>query len=229
MAVTLKNSDTATLKVNSEHWYIFHMNRMLTQWCLDASSIAVTVFVEVAGEKVRISLDNQIHDIEPNISQQPAWTSGFLDPSVPHTIQVIKQNPRKSYTSLDSFLVTYSNPNTTESISTVPDQSTYSADASDGSIPIPTPSAQTAAAPTDKQSNALSEGKLAAIILACIAVSGLIIAGFLYRQRRIRKRKAASTEYWEWMSTRAKGAPSQPPPPSTPSDKFDSAETKETV
>lgn len=202
---------------------------MLSQWCLDASSIAVTVFVKVAGQKVRISLDNQIHDIEPNISQQPAWTSGLLDPSVPHTIQVITQNPRKSFTSLDSFLVTYSSPNTTESISTVPYQSTYFADASDTSILIPTPSAQTAAAPTDKQSNVLSEGKLAGIIVACITALGLIIAGFLYRQRRIRKRKAASTEYWEWMSSRAQGAPSQPPPPFTPSDNFDSAETKETV
>jgi len=212
LAVTLKNSDTATLTVNN------------------ATSIAVTVFVEDPGQTVRISLDNQIHDIAPTLSQ-PAWTSGFLDPSVPHTIQVIKQNPRKKFTSLDSFLVTYSSPNTTGSISTVPDQSTYSADASDGTTPIPTPSAQTAA-PANQQSGAepvLSGAKLAGVIVACITVSGLIIAGFLYRRRRIRKRKAASTEYWEWMSSRAQAAQGQPPPPFTPSDKFNSAETRETV
>ena len=86
---------------------------MLTRWCLDANRIAVNVFVEASGQTVRISLDNQDHDVTPVDSQQPAWTSDSLDPSAPHDLQIIKQNPAGQFLELDSILVTYSDQLTT--------------------------------------------------------------------------------------------------------------------
>jgi len=62
---------------------------------------------------VRISLDNQNHDISPSFSQQPAFLSDILDPSIPHTIRVIKMNPEREWIALDSFIVTYPDPSAT--------------------------------------------------------------------------------------------------------------------
>jgi len=182
---------------------------------------------------VRISLDNQNYDISPSLSQQPAWTSDTLDPSVNHTIKVIKLNPRGMFTSIDSFLVTYPGP----PADPTPKQPTNSTDVVPGdnitSTFEPTSSAQSTAEPAHQQSDTepvLSGGKLAAVIVACIVVIlALIIGGLLYRQRKIRKRKAASSEYWEWISNRPRAPPGQAPPPFSPSDKFDGTETRESI
>jgi hypothetical protein len=63
--------------------------------------------VETIGDPVRILLDNTDHVVTPKSSLEPAWTSGSLDPSVPHTIMIIKQNPEDQYLALYSFSVTY--------------------------------------------------------------------------------------------------------------------------
>ena len=107
-----KPSGAASLKVYSECWCILPTVKMLTKWCLDASRIAVSVFVEAPGQTVRISLDNQDHDVTPVDSQQPAWTSDSLDPKVPHDLQVNKQNPPGQFLELDSIIVTYYDPPT---------------------------------------------------------------------------------------------------------------------
>ncbi len=82
------------------------MEKMLTKWCLDASGIAVRVFVEGSGQSVQISLDEEDHYLVPLPDQQPVWASD-LDPSVPHIISIIKQNPRGQYLAFDNILVTY--------------------------------------------------------------------------------------------------------------------------
>ena len=192
---------------------------------------------------VRILLDNQAQDIFPTFSKQPAFSSGVLDPSTPHTIKVITtdSDSDRGWTALGSFIVTYFDPaNTTnpaitaDSASTVPNQSTSDAsiEANSTSIPASLESlSPTPQAPASNQSPntepVLSGGKLAAILVVCITVPALIIASLVYRQRRIRKRKAASTEFWEWMANRAQVPPSQPPPPTPPDEKFDGAETRE--
>ncbi len=86
------------------------MEKMLTKWCLDASRIAVRVFVEGIGQVVRISLDNNHYDIKPLLYLQPAWTSDILNPSAPHDLVVIKRNPKGQYIELDNILVTYYDP-----------------------------------------------------------------------------------------------------------------------
>ena len=66
---------------------------------------------------VGITLDNKDY-VTSNFSiQQPAWRSS-LDPNVPHTITVTKQNPDGQYTAFYSFLVTYPDPSTTQNTST---------------------------------------------------------------------------------------------------------------
>jgi len=78
----------------------------------NASRIAVNLFSTTLDQVAQISLDNHIHDIPSSFTQQPTWTSDILDPSVPHTIQVIKQTPSNIFDTygaiiaLDSFLVT---------------------------------------------------------------------------------------------------------------------------
>ena len=89
------------------------MEKMLTKWCLDASKIAVCVFVEESGQEVRISLDNNNYDIKPLLYSQPAWTSEILDPSAPHDLVIIKRNPGGQYLALYYVLVTYYDPPTT--------------------------------------------------------------------------------------------------------------------
>ena len=96
----------------------------------------MTVFVGTPGQTVRISLDNQSYDVSPSISHQPAWKIDELDPSTPHDIQIIKQNPAGQLTSFDSILATYSDSPAIDaeqsiaaivSTPTLPDQSTSSA------------------------------------------------------------------------------------------------------
>ena len=90
-----------------------HVDQMM----LDASSIAVTVMAERPDNTVGITLDNKDY-VTSNFSvQQPAWSSS-LDPNVPHTITVTKQNPDGQYTAFYSFLVTYPDPSTTQTTST---------------------------------------------------------------------------------------------------------------
>ena len=207
------------------------MERVLTQRSLDATKIAVSVFVRTPGQTVQITLDDQTHEIAPSLTQQPAWTSDDLDPSVPHTMQVINHT-RRGFVALDSFIVTSptSPANPADPDSNQSTASTVTVGGANSTVTLePTSSPQAVAA--DQQSNAepiLSGGKLAAVIIACVTVAGLIIGGLLYRYRRVRKRKAASNAYWEWMSARAQ-APSQGPAPLSPSDKFDGAETRENV
>jgi len=71
----------------------------------------------------------------------------------------------------------------------------------------------------------LSGGKLAAVILACIAAPALVIGGIiLYRRRRLGKRKAASTAYLEWMAAHGHVPPRPLFPPTSPDEKFGGAE-----
>jgi len=96
----------ATLTVFSEHWCISPIERMLTKWCLGATQIGVTVMVEVPGDTVRISLDNTDHVVAPISNLEPTWNSSILDPSVPHTITIFKDNPELRYMAFYSLLVT---------------------------------------------------------------------------------------------------------------------------
>lgn len=87
----------------------------MTKWCLDATRIAVCLFVQKSGQVVRISLDHEDHDIMPLPYQslpyqQLAWISESLDPSVPHDLVISKQNPGGQYLELDSIVVTHYNP-----------------------------------------------------------------------------------------------------------------------
>jgi hypothetical protein len=188
----------------------------------------VTVFVQRPGQTVRILLDNQSHDVAPLLSQQPAWTSNSLDPTVPHDLQVIKQNPAGQYTSLDSILVTsHDSP-------AVSDQSTSSADTSNETNALSAPpsfqslstSQPSPSALSGQQSNTepiLSGGKLAAVVVVCSIVPALfLVAGILlYRQWKRSKRKAASTAYREWMAANGP-APVRPSFTPTPFDgRFD--------
>ena len=88
----------------------FTNGEMLTKRCLDASKIAVSVFVEGLGQEVRISLDNNNYYIKPLLYLQPAWTSEVLNPSLPHDLAIVKQNPKGQYIGLDYILVTYYDP-----------------------------------------------------------------------------------------------------------------------
>ena len=69
--------------------------------------------MQTPGQTVRISLDDQNHDIAPSPTQQPTWTSDSLDSGVPHDLQVIKQNPDGQFTALDFINVTYNDPSAT--------------------------------------------------------------------------------------------------------------------
>ena len=128
---------------------------MLTKGYLDASRIAVRVFVEASGQVVRISLDNQNYDVTPSLYQQPAWTSGILDPSVPHDLIIIKRNPDGQYIGLDSILVTHYDPPTTTR-----DQATATAVLTSNVSNQLTPSAAppAAAAPPSTQTKSMGGG-----------------------------------------------------------------------
>ena len=80
----------------------------MTKWRLDATGIEVRVLVQWPGQTVQISLDNQQHVVP--VHEQPAWLNNSLDPSIPHALDVVKQNPAGQYTSLDFILVTYHDP-----------------------------------------------------------------------------------------------------------------------
>ena len=80
----------------------------MTKWRLDATGIEVHVLVQSPGQTVLISLDNQQHDVA--VYGQPAWSNNSLDPSIPHTLQVVKQNPAGQYTLLDFISVTHHGP-----------------------------------------------------------------------------------------------------------------------
>ena len=124
----------------------------MTKWCLDATSIAVRIFVEKPDQVVQISLDNKNYEIMPTLYQQPAWTTDSLDPSVIHDLVITKRNPNGQSLALDSILVTYHNlPPTTV------DQATATA------APTPTvpnqlnpPTAVPAAAPPSTQAKSMS-------------------------------------------------------------------------
>jgi len=63
--------------------------------------------VQTSGDTVRILLDNTDHVITPISALEPAWNSSILNPSVPHKITIVKENPAEQYLSLYSFSVTY--------------------------------------------------------------------------------------------------------------------------
>ena len=107
------NSGTASLRVYSECGCTLPTEKMLTKRCLDASQIAVCVFVEGSGQEVRISLDNKNYNIKPLLYSQPAWTSEILDHTAPHDLVIIKQNPGGQYLALYYIIVTYYDPPTT--------------------------------------------------------------------------------------------------------------------
>ena len=80
------------------------------------------------------------------------------------------------------------------------------------SLLIPQTSSTTSEQPNTE--SVLSGGKLAAIILACIAAPTLAILGIiLYRRRMLIKRKAASTAYLEWIAAHGDVPPCPPTPP----------------
>ena len=188
---------------------------------------------EEPGDTVLISLDDENH-VASNFSfQQPSWSSS-LDPNVPHTITVTKDNPEGKYTAIYSFLVTYpdSSANTTDTAPLVSGQSTLSPnEAGTSSTPnssAPPPSASSAL--SEQQPNTeplLSGAKLAGVIVGCITVPIIIIGILLYRRRMVNKRKAASTAYWEYIQSRAQ-QPSGPKSPPTPLDESsDGVQAKE--
>ena len=104
----------------------------MTKSRLDATRIDVYVFVQSPGQTVRISLDNQQHDIA--VYGQPAWTSDTLDPSAYHDLQIIKQNPPGDNTSLDSIRLTQSELFSRTTLGSHP---TVSSGVSIVSIPVP--------------------------------------------------------------------------------------------
>ena len=106
LSYTDKASGTASLRVYSKYWYVLPAETTVTKNRLDATRIDVYVFVQSPGQTVRISLDNQQHDVA--VYGQPAWTSDTLDPSAYHDLQIIKQNPAGQNTSLDSIRLTQS-------------------------------------------------------------------------------------------------------------------------
>ena len=82
--------------------------KTVTKWRLDATGIEVHVLVQWPGQTVQISLDNQQHEVA--VHEQPAWSNNSLDPSTPHTLWVVKQNPAGQYTALAFILVTHYDP-----------------------------------------------------------------------------------------------------------------------
>ena len=129
--------------------------------------------VEIPGDMVRISLDNVGHDVSPTTFEVPAWNSTILDPSVPHTIEVLKVNPNTRYTSLYSFLVTHpGSPEDTPSSET-PTTATTSAPSS----------TETASAPSGNKatSTVVIVGTLVSVV--CLGLLGAL-GFYLWRRRR---------------------------------------------
>ena len=185
--------------------------------------------VEKPGDMVRILLDNVVHDVFPTTSQVPAWNSTTLDPTVLHTVTVIKMNNKREYTSLYSFLVTHpgSSEDTPDTALPVPVQSVTTPDEAGTSS---TPKPESSSVLSAQQSNTepvLSGAKLAGVIVGCVTVVALIVGIILYRRWLVGKRKAASTVYWDHIAARAQQRSGPPFPPMPPHERFDGAETKE--
>jgi hypothetical protein len=187
--------------------------------------------VQTLGDPVRIVLDNADQLVYPKSPLEPAWNSSALDPSVPHTIAIVKANFKadfkdEEYMSFYSLLVTHPDPpgDTKDTATKVLSVST-----SPGTSSIPNSSESSSPLSTQQSTTEplLSGAKLAGVIVGCITVPVLIIAIILYRRRMISKRKAASTAYWDYITSRAQQPPGGPSPPTPPEEVINGAEAKE--
>ena len=136
--------------------------------------------VETPGETVRILLDDISHDVSPTTRMEPAWNSSNLDPSVPHTITVTKQNPNGRYLALYSFLVT--SPDLTTIVRTA-----TSAPSSTSSTENGTPTQQPAGQP---ELMATTKGIIAGTLAGTVCL-GLLGALGIYFWRRRNKHDAS--------------------------------------
>ena len=149
-----------------------HVDQMM----LDASSIAVTVMAERPDDTVGITLDNKDY-VTSNFSvQQPAWSSS-LDPNVPHTITVTKQNPDGQYTAFYSFLVTYPDPSTTQNTSTETETPTTQNTRAETETPTTQPEGQTGLNTTTKVG-------IAGALVGAVCLGLLVALGIYIRRKR---------------------------------------------
>jgi len=192
----------------------------------------VTAMVQVPGDTLRISLDNTDHVVKPISAIEPVWNSSILDPRVPHTIKIFKDDPKLEYMAIYSLLVTHpdSPEDTKDAASTVPRQSASSGTSNTFSGTLSTPNASESSSPLSVQEPntepVLSGAKLAGVIVGGITVLALIIGVILYRRWMVSKRKAASTAYWDYITARAQQPPGSPSPPTPPDGTPDIAEVR---